>query len=47
MVPPTHGAWLAGNVPDITVTHKAQEGHISIVTNHLDELAAGFKKAFG
>jgi len=40
MVPPTHGAWLASHVKNVTVVHKPEEGHLSIVTNHMDELIA-------
>jgi pimeloyl-ACP methyl ester carboxylesterase len=46
MVPPTHGAWLAKSIPTAKVTHKPQEGHISLATEHMDELVASFAKAF-
>jgi pimeloyl-ACP methyl ester carboxylesterase len=39
MVPPTHGAWLGSHVPGCTVVHRHDEGDISLVTSHLDELA--------
>ena len=46
MVPPTHGAWLARHVASATVTRKPADGHISLVTNHLEELVASFRRAF-
>jgi pimeloyl-ACP methyl ester carboxylesterase len=39
MVPPTHGAWLTGNIPRVVVHHRPNEGHVSIVSEHFDELA--------
>jgi pimeloyl-ACP methyl ester carboxylesterase len=39
MVPPTHGAWLATNIPKAVTHHRAKEGHVSIFTEHADELA--------
>ncbi len=39
MVPPTHGAWLSEHVPGSRVIHRPDEGHISLVTNHIEELA--------
>lgn len=43
MVPPTHGAWLAANLPDATARHFSDEGHVSLVSAHLDELAASWR----
>ena len=43
MVPPSHGAWLASNLATALPTHFAHEGHLSLVTNHLDDLVAAFK----
>lgn len=39
MVPPTHGAWLANNIARAAVHHRPSEGHISIISEHFDELA--------
>ena len=39
MVPATHGDWLSANVPGARVVHRADEGHLSVVTNHFDQLA--------
>ena len=39
MVPPTHGAWLTSNIPRVVAHHRPHEGHMSIVSEHFDELA--------
>ena len=39
MVPPTHGAWLAAHVPHAVTHHRPEEGHVSIFSEHIDELA--------
>jgi pimeloyl-ACP methyl ester carboxylesterase len=39
MVPPTHGAWLKSNIPRVVTHHRPHEGHISIISEHFDELA--------
>ena len=39
MVPPTHGAWLARTIPDANPVHLLDEGHVSLVVSHTDELA--------
>ena len=44
MVPRTHGEWLAKNLPTATKHFFAGEGHVSLVANHLDELAADIKQ---
>lgn len=46
MVPPTHGEWLARHVRAAQVRHHRDEGHVSIVTNHLEELIGSFRDAF-
>jgi pimeloyl-ACP methyl ester carboxylesterase len=46
MVPPTHGEWLALHVANATVHHAARDGHISVISNHLDELANEISRAF-
>jgi len=38
MVPPTHGAWLGSHVPNATIHHLLDDGHVSLVKNHLAEL---------
>lgn len=49
MVPPAHGEWLASHVAGAEAVRVAGEGHISMVTRHLDEivdkLAADAKSA--
>ena len=42
MVPPTHGAWFVSNLATAIPTHFTHEGHLSLVTNHLDDLVASF-----
>lgn len=39
MVPATHGAWLKGNIPRVATHHRPNEGHVSIISEHFDELA--------
>ncbi len=39
MVPPAHGAWLKTHVPKAVTHHRSSEGHISIVSEHFEELA--------
>jgi pimeloyl-ACP methyl ester carboxylesterase len=46
MVPPAHGEWLASHVASATTHHHPLEGHLSIFSRHLDELAADFTSAF-
>jgi pimeloyl-ACP methyl ester carboxylesterase len=43
MVPPPHGKWLSTHVPGATPCHLPEEGHISIFTNHLDDVAAALQ----
>lgn len=38
MVPPTHGAYLSAHVPGAVAVHRPDEGHVSLVSNHQDEL---------
>jgi pimeloyl-ACP methyl ester carboxylesterase len=40
MVPTSHGKWLEAHIPKATVTHRPEEGHLSIFMNHLDEVAS-------
>jgi pimeloyl-ACP methyl ester carboxylesterase len=46
MVPPTHGEWLVKNLPTATKSFFADDGHVSLVVNHLDELSAAIKKTY-
>jgi len=46
MVPRTHGEWLAANLPTATKRFFPGDGHISVVTNHLDELTSAIKKSY-
>jgi pimeloyl-ACP methyl ester carboxylesterase len=46
MVPPTHGAWLARRVPGAREVHRPGDGHVSLVTGHLGELGASWRRAF-
>ena len=39
MVPPSHGAWLASNISGVVTHHRPLEGHLSIISEHFDELA--------
>lgn len=39
MVPPTHGAWLTSQIPTAVAHHRPSEGHLSIISEHFDELA--------
>lgn len=43
MVPPTHGAWLAAHTANATVVHRRDEGHVSLVVNHLDQLSVALR----
>ena len=38
MVPASHGKWLAANIPGAELVELAEEGHISLVTRHMDEI---------
>ena len=46
MVPATHGDWLSARIAGVRVHHLSAEGHLSIVSNHLDELADELVGAF-
>ncbi len=46
MVPPTHGAWLGTTIPGARVRHRPDEGHVSLVARHRDEIAAELAAAF-
>lgn len=46
MVPPSHGQWLARSLPTATSNHYPNEGHMSLILNHLDELANDIRQAF-
>ena len=46
MVPPTHGAWLTSHLPSASVVHHPHEGHISLVTNHVESLFSSIALAF-
>jgi pimeloyl-ACP methyl ester carboxylesterase len=39
MVPATHGKWLSTHVPHAKTIHHPKDGHLSIFTSHLDEVA--------
>lgn len=45
MVPPAHGGWLVQNVATSSTHHYPAEGHLSIIANHLDELATDIRSA--
>jgi pimeloyl-ACP methyl ester carboxylesterase len=40
MVPPSHGWWLVNNLPTAVAHHYAEEGHLSVLVNHIDDVAA-------
>ncbi len=46
MVPPTHGSWLVGAIRSAQEHRYPSEGHISIIFNHVDELATELTRAF-
>jgi pimeloyl-ACP methyl ester carboxylesterase len=46
MVPPTHGQWLVEHLPTAIKVHKPHEGHVSLLTNHEDELEGSLLRAF-
>ena len=46
MVPPTHGEWLVKNLPTTTKSFFPDDGHVSLVVNHLDELSSAIKKVY-
>ena len=46
MVPPSHGQWLVENLPTAIKVHKPQEGHVSLLTSHEDELEGSLLRAF-
>ncbi len=39
MVPAAHGRWLASHLPTAIAHHHAHEGHLSIIANHIEEIA--------
>lgn len=45
MVPAKHAEWLVRTLPNVTEHHHPSEGHLSIITNHFDELAADIDNA--
>ena len=46
MVPPTHGAWLASEIVSAHAEHFPDEGHLSLIANHLDQLGDDIARAF-
>ena len=46
MVPRTHGEWLAKNLPTATKHFFAGEGHVTVWSNHFDELSAAINKTY-
>ncbi len=46
MVPPTHGQWLIDHVPTAIKEHKPADGHVSLLTNHEDDLKGALQNAF-
>jgi len=46
MVPPRHGHYLAATIPSAQSRHLAEEGHVSLVLNHGDEIFAVIAGAF-
>jgi pimeloyl-ACP methyl ester carboxylesterase len=46
MVPRTHGEWLVKSLPTASEHFFAGDGHVSLVTGHLDELAAAIKATY-
>lgn len=46
MVPPSHGHWFAHHLPNAAVHHVPDDGHISIVSGHLDEISSEISSVF-
>lgn len=46
MVPPTHGAWLGEHIAGAAVSRYRDDGHISLITDHLEDLAASLAQLF-
>jgi pimeloyl-ACP methyl ester carboxylesterase len=46
MVPRTHGEWLARSLPTASRHFFEGEGHVSLVTNHVDELTAAIRATY-
>ena len=46
MVPPTHGQWLARSIATATSSHYRDDGHMSLILNHFDELSDDISQAF-
>ena len=46
MVPRTHGEWLIKNLPTASEHYFPGEGHVSLVVNHFDELAAAINESY-
>jgi len=40
MVPPSHGMWLAAHIPTATGIAANGEGHVSLLTRHIDDIVA-------
>ncbi len=45
MVPPTHAKWLLKTIATSSEHHFPDEGHLSLIANHMDELSADVKRA--
>jgi pimeloyl-ACP methyl ester carboxylesterase len=45
MVPPTHAEWLLRAITTSSGHHYPEDGHVSLISNHVDELAADIRKA--
>jgi pimeloyl-ACP methyl ester carboxylesterase len=46
MVPASHGRWLCENLATAIKVHKPDDGHVSLLTNHEDELEGQLQRAF-
>ena len=44
MAPAAHNQWLSTHLPQVTTTHHPEEGHLSIFTRHLDEIATALRE---
>jgi pimeloyl-ACP methyl ester carboxylesterase len=45
-VPRTHGEWLAGHLPTSSRHYFEGDGHVSLFTNHFDELSKAMKSSY-
>lgn len=47
MVPAAHGKWLAAHIPGARFRHDADQGHLSLITSHLEAILKDLRKMAG